>query len=77
MKYFLYPFVAFIILLFGCSTTDEQCVDLDKISEYTLGELVGKELNKIYFDEEHFHRRTGEPEDYDVIIDLNDENTNQ
>lgn len=68
---FLYISVTSLILLFGCSSTNEQCIDLDKTNAYTLGELVGKELNKIYFDEEHFHRRTGEPEDYEVI-DLTD-----
>lgn len=63
-------FVCFCMLtmFFGCSSAEqEQCIDLDKISDERLGNLIGDELLKIYSDEKHFHRRTGEPEDYEII----------
>ena len=61
------------LLLFGCASTDEQCIDINKIGEYQLTELIIAQVDKIHYEEEHFHRRTGEPEDYE-IIDLNPEN---
>ncbi len=54
--------------LFGCSTADDiTCVNVAELSDTKLGELIGKEINKILYDPDHFHRRTGEPEDYDIV----------
>ena len=54
--------------LFGCSTAEDvTCVNVAELSDSKLGELIGKELNKIFYDPDHFHRRTGEPEDYEII----------
>ena len=61
------------LTLVGCSAeTKEPCVNVDKLNQTELGTVIGEEMNKIYYDPDHFHRRTGDPEDYE-LIDLDDE----
>ncbi|MYF37538.1 MAG: hypothetical protein F4219_02020 [Gammaproteobacteria bacterium] len=72
MKVLFYAFVFLTLsFLFGCSAEkaekEEPCINIDELSEADVGEVIGQELNKIFYDPEHFHRRTGDPEEYEVM----------
>lgn len=76
MKVLFYRIIFLTLsFLYGCSAVEEPCINVDTISDKKLGTMIGKELNKIYYEADHFHRRTGDPSDYEILeLDTQDEN---